>query len=271
MVWLRCRSTSMLLHSSLSANGYFFLIIVSVSSLRGSSSLQKYPNEVHPFLTVKQFRIPMGRLATLYLFTYNSVQAGGWTVALIKLLTNVSSTKSIDGTYDAAGQLICLLQLFSVMEVFHGAIGIVPTKVLPVLMQWGGRTHFVAAIVCQIPEVQKLPTVFVTFAAWSLSEVIRYPQYALNAVGHCPGWLTWLRYSAFVVLYPIGAIFGEVLTMYHALSYIKKKHLYGNLFDKLPFSYYSFVMALLACYPFFVDDAIHVHVQTKKIQVRKKR
>eukprot|EP01018_Ginkgo_biloba_P020531 Gb_33560 [translate_table: standard] len=57
-------------------------------------------------------------------------------------------------------------------------------------------------------------------------------------------------YSAFVVLYPIGAILGEMWLMYQALPYIKKKNIYGYLFNQLPFSYYSFVAALLACYPF---------------------
>ncbi|KAH9326193.1 hypothetical protein KI387_006371, partial [Taxus chinensis] len=184
----------------------------------------------------------MGRLTSLYLFTYNAAQAFGWTLALIRLISNVSLTKSIDGAYAASGELICLLQLCAVMEVFHAAIGIVPSRVLPVLMQWGGRTHFVAAIVSQIPEIQKLSVVFITFMAWALSEVIRYPQYALSAIRLCPGWLTWLRYSAFVILYPIGAIVGEMLVMYQALPHIKKKNLYGNVFDKLPFSYYLFIV-----------------------------
>ncbi|XP_057836164.2 uncharacterized protein LOC131046438 isoform X4 [Cryptomeria japonica] len=176
----------------------------------------------------------MGRLASLYLFAYNAAQACGWTIALIKLILTVSSTNSFDGAYAACGELIC----------------IVPSRVLPVLMQWGGRFHFVAAIISQIPEVQKLPAVFITFMSWSLSEVIRYPQYALNTIELCPGWLTWLRYSAFIVLYPIGALIGEMPAMYKALPYIKKKNIYGDAFNKLPFSYYSFIVAVLVCYPF---------------------
>eukprot|EP01018_Ginkgo_biloba_P020528 Gb_33561 [translate_table: standard] len=147
----------------------------------------------------------MGRLANLYLFTYNAAQAFGWTVALIRIVSNVSTTKSVDGAYAAAGDLICLLQYAAFMEVLHAAIvqydivyaqsvptralvlfsvssnivhlrgrichwepfrikcrfslvmlfavGLVPSGVFPILMQWGGRTHFVAAIVCQITEV----------------------------------------------------------------------------------------------------------------------
>lgn len=85
-------------------------------------------------------------------------------------------------------------------------LGLVPSGVLLALMQWGGRTHFLLAIVRQIAEVQnllrvltistvfhfislldhivlwlrihmlylqvqELPSVCITFTAWSISEV----------------------------------------------------------------------------------------------------
>ena len=41
--------------------------------------------------------------------------------------------------------------------------------------------------------------------AWSVTEVIRYGYFAINlASGAVPGWLTWLRYNTFLVLYPLG-------------------------------------------------------------------
>ncbi|GFP82359.1 probable very-long-chain (3r)-3-hydroxyacyl-coa dehydratase [Phtheirospermum japonicum] len=58
-------------------------------------------------------------------------------------------------------------------------------------------------------EVQELPSVFITFVAWSLSEVIRYSHYALNCIGSPPNWITFIRYNAFIVLYPIGVFPGE--------------------------------------------------------------
>ncbi|KAF6168521.1 hypothetical protein GIB67_015068 [Kingdonia uniflora] len=114
-------------------------------------------------------------------------------------------------------------------------------------MQWGGRTHFLLAIVRKISEVQELPSFFVTFFTWSLCEatlvsyyyaplslhtlisclnwmwlvldtyvlpkqVIRYSHYALNCAGTCPYWVTYLRYTAFIVLYPIGMGVGESFT-----------------------------------------------------------
>ncbi|XP_019195095.1 PREDICTED: very-long-chain (3R)-3-hydroxyacyl-CoA dehydratase 2-like [Ipomoea nil] len=91
------------------------------------------------------------------------------------------------------------LQSLAFLEVLHGAIGIVPSGVLLPLMQWGGRTHFLLAIVRSITEVQELPAVFITFSAWSISEVIRYSHYALNCISSAPHWVTYLKYTAFIV------------------------------------------------------------------------
>ncbi|KAK2999134.1 hypothetical protein RJ639_022832 [Escallonia herrerae] len=253
----------------------------------------------------------MSKLSKLYLFSYNSLQAFGWAISLYRLLTKFLSTNSVDGVYKSVGELICLLQAVAFLEVIHGAIGIVPGGMLLPLMQWGGRTHFLFAIVRRIhevltsvtiPFVQVLPAVFITFLAWSSSEVIRYPYYALNCVGISPSFITFLRfdsltvqpptlqsflcrYTAFIVLYPIGVAPGEskcsdwhtsafyqffcliykacayfdialisnselVWLMYQALPFIKQKHLYSDIFARLPFSYYDFVKVVLLCYPF---------------------
>lgn len=194
----------------------------------------------------------MSQLSNLYLFTYNALQAFGWALSLSRILTNFLATKSFSGAYASAGELICFLQTFSFLEVIHGAVGIVPSGVLLPLMQWGGRTHFLLAIVRRIFEVQELPAVFITFVAWSLSEIIRYPHYALNCFGGSPSWFTYLRYTAFIVLYPVGGGPGEMWLMYQALPFIKKKNLYADFFHGLPFSYYHFVTVLLLAYPFML-------------------
>uniref|UniRef100_A0A2P2KLJ2 Very-long-chain (3R)-3-hydroxyacyl-CoA dehydratase n=1 Tax=Rhizophora mucronata TaxID=61149 RepID=A0A2P2KLJ2_RHIMU len=192
----------------------------------------------------------MSALTKLYLFAYNSLQAIGWATAFLIISNNFISTKSLNEAYASAGELICLLQIIGFLEVIHGALGIVPTGVLLPFMQWGGRTHFVLAIVRKITEVQKLPSVFITFVAWSLAEVIRYPHYALLCIGRCPSWLTYLRYTAFIMLYPVGLVPGEMWLMYEALPFVKKKNLYSDFFAAFPFSYYDFLEVVLVCYPF---------------------
>ncbi|PNS19197.1 hypothetical protein CAC42_2374 [Sphaceloma murrayae] len=41
--------------------------------------------------------------------------------------------------------------------------------------------------------------------AWSITEVIRYTFFVINlSTGEVPGFLLWLRYNTFFILYPIG-------------------------------------------------------------------
>lgn len=213
------------------------------------------------------------KLHNVYLFLYNSLQAIGWAISLWRILISFSSTKSVNGAYASAGELICFLQSVAFLEVFHGAIGIVPSGVLLPLMQWGGRTHFLLALVWSINEVQELPAVFITFFAWSLSEVIRYSHYALNCIISTPPyWVTFLRYTVFIVLYPIGVAPGEMWLMYQALPFIKERNLYR---DFLPFSYYNFVVVLLLLYPvLWLKLYMHLFKQRRsklgKLQKRKR-
>ncbi|CAL0334075.1 unnamed protein product [Lupinus luteus] len=189
-------------------------------------------------------------ISTLYLLAYNSLQAIGWTVSLTKILYNVVSTSSLQGTYASAVHLISFLQCAAFLEVIHGAIGLVPSGALLPLMQWGGRTHFLLAVVAKLDEVQELPSVFITFLAWSISEVIRYSHYAFSCTGNCPYSITYLRYTAFILLYPLGVGPGEMWLMYQALPIVKKKNTYADSFSGLPFSYYDFLRGVLLVYPF---------------------
>uniref|UniRef100_M1BBN0 Very-long-chain (3R)-3-hydroxyacyl-CoA dehydratase n=2 Tax=Solanum tuberosum TaxID=4113 RepID=M1BBN0_SOLTU len=57
--------------------------------------------------------------------------------------------------------------------------------------------------------------------SWSITEIIRYSFFGIReAFGSAPSWLLWLRYSTFLLLYPIG-ITSEVGLTYNALPYMK--------------------------------------------------
>ncbi|KAH9661270.1 Very-long-chain (3R)-3-hydroxyacyl-CoA dehydratase [Citrus sinensis] len=167
----------------------------------------------------------------LYLFGYNSLQAAGWIVAIFMLLSNLLSTKSIAGTFASAGEIIWILQTAAFLEVVHGAVGILPSGVWLPFMQWCGRTLFFLVTACEIVQV------------------IRYPFYALNTIGACPHWLTYLRYTMFIPLYPIGVL-GEMLLLNQAFPYMKEKNIFANFFAGLPFSYYNVVQVVFVMYPF---------------------
>eukprot|EP00850_Spirogloea_muscicola_P006699 SM000032S12083 [mRNA] locus=s32:451908:454230:+ [translate_table: standard] len=179
----------------------------------------------------------MARAKDAYLAAYNAAQALGWGAALTLVLGAVVRTGGWRSGYSAAGQLVSICQLAAVLEVVHAATGLVRSSAQTAFLQWFGRTHVLLAVIASVPEVQQLQSVTVMLLAWALSEVIRYPQYCLNILGSCPGWLTWLRYSAFIPLYPLGLFWGE------------NQQTHSAFFSLLPFDYRTFLVVLLAVYP----------------------
>jgi very-long-chain (3R)-3-hydroxyacyl-CoA dehydratase len=83
-------------------------------------------------------------------------------------------------------------------------------------MQVASRFLLVWGIAYPFPEVTFAPTYSSMLCAWSSTEIIRYTFFAWKLGGsNPPYWLQWLRYSAFIVLYPIG-ISSELYEVYLA-------------------------------------------------------
>jgi very-long-chain (3R)-3-hydroxyacyl-CoA dehydratase len=57
--------------------------------------------------------------------------------------------------------------------------------------------------------------------AWCLAEIIRYSQYILSYLEKPSKIITWLRYSGFIVLYPMG-VFSELSVLYAAYPKISQ-------------------------------------------------
>ncbi|KAM7527830.1 hypothetical protein LguiB_031240 [Lonicera macranthoides] len=191
----------------------------------------------------------MSEISNLYLFSYNSLQAFGWAISLFKVLSSLLATKSFHAAYAFAGEQLRIFQGLALLEIIHGAIGIVPNGPFLPLVQLAGRIHCLHATLCIIDEIQDSPIVFVMFVAWCLTEIIRYVYYVTNCVGIDSPLLTYIRYSAFIVLYPIG-VAGEIWLTYLALPYYKKNNnMYPDFFAHLPLSYYGFALYMLVTYP----------------------
>lgn len=73
-------------------------------------------------------------------------------------------------------------------------------------MQVSSRLLLVWAVVNRYPEETASSVFYSTmFLAWSVTEVIRYSYFVFNLQGNgVPGFVTWLRYNTFYVLYPMG-------------------------------------------------------------------
>jgi len=130
-----------------------------------------------------------------------------------------------------------VLQGAAVMETIHAILGIVPGPAMPNFLQWAGRTNMILSVIRNVPPLQTSIPVAILLFAWTLSEVIRYPWYISHVLKFSPYWLTWLRYTAFIPLYPIG-ITCEVMTMYRALPvfqklYLKYMEMFGSPLNKV--------------------------------------
>jgi very-long-chain (3R)-3-hydroxyacyl-CoA dehydratase len=123
---------------------------------------------------------------------FNVVSAGGWALVLVALAALPARTWSV----------LAPVQSLAALEVVHVLAGRVRSPLPTTLVQVASRLILVWAIVARFDATHASPVYTTMVVAWSLTEVPRYAYYALPRP---PPWLTWLRYSTFYLLYPLGA------------------------------------------------------------------
>ncbi|CAH8572564.1 unnamed protein product [Schistosoma turkestanicum] len=151
-------------------------------------------------------------------------------------------------------QVDILLQLFqslAVVEIIHSAIGLVRSSVITTILQVSSRLLVVWGVLYIMPEISRnnlgVPLIV---TSWSIAEMIRYSYYLADICGIKLNLLTWLRYSAFIVLYPTG-ISGEIFLIVSGIRRLNETRKYS--FD-LPnalncsFSYWFALITILVTY-----------------------
>lgn len=88
-------------------------------------------------------------------------------------------------------------------------------------MQVASRLLLVWGVVNNFPFLAKSAVYSSMLVAWSVTEVIRYSFFVLTLSGYQPGFIKWLRYNTFYVLYPLG-ISSECYMMYKAVAPAKE-------------------------------------------------
>ncbi|EJT97406.1 PTPLA-domain-containing protein [Dacryopinax primogenitus] len=115
-------------------------------------------------------------------------------------LTNQASTM-----YAEVGLEVKIIQTFALLEVVHAMLGLVKSSLATTIMQVASRLILVWGIADHYDQAKENPLYASMVFAWSITEVIRYSWYALNLCDLKISWLTWIRYTFFYVLYPVGA------------------------------------------------------------------
>ncbi|XP_057299973.1 very-long-chain (3R)-3-hydroxyacyl-CoA dehydratase-like [Hydractinia symbiolongicarpus] len=153
-----------------------------------------------------------------WLTIYNLFQAVCFMIILFKLLYNLyQHGKDVRlHFYDDVSDLLLTCQLAAIIEVINPLVGIVKTGVTAPLMQVGGRNFVLFVLIVPVKEFHHDWTVFVLFFAWAAIEVIRYPFYIITLHRYTNIVIEWLRYSAWIPLYPAG-MSCEVLIMYRSI------------------------------------------------------
>lgn len=151
----------------------------------------------------------------VYLLFYNLIQFIGY--LYIVLVMGIQYAKSgpdfIPETYQYVGNAMKFFQLLQFLEVMHPMFGYTRNSMLVPFMQTTGRGFILFAMIEAEERIQTKPVVFYLFLVWSIIEVIRYPYYFLNLLldnrtkmAFYFRWITWLRYSIWIPLYPLGVL-----------------------------------------------------------------
>lgn len=138
-----------------------------------------------------------------YLVLYNAASAAAWATILFRVASVYSAhgARAVPPTVEDFSRVT---QTFAVMEIFHALTGIVPAPLFTTVMQVASRLMLVWGISYPFPHLNVSTWYSSMLTAWSTTEVIRYTYFALKQFDFIPYWLHWLRYSAFLVLYPMG-------------------------------------------------------------------
>ncbi len=150
-----------------------------------------------------------------YLLAYNLILAIGWAVFLVLFILRGCQ---LDET---TLLLLNICQGAAVLEIVHAILRWVSTPVFTAFVQVFSRILVLVFINIlpteEIISVLGLSGIVLVAFAWGITEIIRYSYYFFSLLKKEVYVLTFLRYTLFIILYPIG-VFGEWLIL---LTFIK--------------------------------------------------
>lgn len=223
-----------------------------------------------PSKPAKAPRKPQPAGVKLYLAFYNAVQFLGWGYGLVLALQYLATSKQPTNfrlLWEHCSTVIATFQTLQFMEVIHAALRFVPSSPVQTFIQILSRLVLVWGVLVPVVEARSSLGVPMLLIAWSIAECTRYFYYGFHLYDAVPFFSTWLRYSLFIVLYPVG-VTGELLTTYASLSTISKRKLWSiELPNPLNISFYYdylLILFMLSYIHFFPQLFFFMLAQRKK-------
>ncbi|XP_014251340.1 very-long-chain (3R)-3-hydroxyacyl-CoA dehydratase isoform X2 [Cimex lectularius] len=166
-----------------------------------------YP-ELYEKLKKEEFGYVKEDIKKVYLVFYNLTQFVFFMYILIVMGVRFAKegADSLEDTYEVVGAVLKFAQLIQYLEVMHPLFGYVKGSTTKALMQVTGRCIVLFAMIEPEQRMWRKPVVSWLIIIWSTIEIIRYPYYIAELYNKSFGLLTWLRYTMWIPLYPLGAL-----------------------------------------------------------------
>lgn len=209
-------------------------------------------------------------LRKVYLFMYNLWLFVGFLYVVVVLATRYlrDGQDSIAGSYQAVGWMMHLCFLTQFLEILHPILGFTKGSPFEPILQVCGRGIVFFCLIEAEERMHTKPIVFYLFVVWSIIEIIRYPYYLLRVYDIELAVLTWLRYTMWVPLYPLGFVC-EGIVVLRSIPYTDETGKFTvSLPNSLNFAFHfpSFLrLFLLLCFfPMMYKMMTHMYIQRKK-------
>ncbi|CAL8294220.1 unnamed protein product [Boreogadus saida] len=219
-----------------------------------------------------------GRLSvkTIFLFLYNLVQflCFSWIFINMTVRLFILGQDSMYDTFHTMSDVMFFCQTLAAIEVVNAAFGVVKTGVVPTLIQVVGRNFILFIIIGSLEEMHNKAVVFFVFYPWSAIEIFRYPFYMLGCFNTEWKDLTWLRYTAWIPLYPLGAL-AEAVAVVQSIPLFDEANLFSIDLTKsigvsIRFSHFLYIYLVLMVFALTVNFR-HLYKQRKRRFHTKKR
>ncbi|XP_071354349.1 very-long-chain (3R)-3-hydroxyacyl-CoA dehydratase [Trachinotus anak] len=215
-------------------------------------------------------------LKTGFLFIYNLVQFLGFSWIFVNMTVRlfIFGQDSLYDTFHTISDVMFFCQILATVEVLNAAFGVVRTGVVPTLIQVVGRNFILFIIFGSLEEMHHQPVVFFVFYLWSAIEIFRYPFYMLGCFNTEWKTLTWLRYTIWIPLYPLGVL-AEAVAVVQSIPIFYETKLFSIPLPKaigtaISFSYILHIYLVLMFLGLFINFR-HLYKQRKRRFRTKKR
>uniref|UniRef100_A0A5K3FMZ6 Very-long-chain (3R)-3-hydroxyacyl-CoA dehydratase n=1 Tax=Mesocestoides corti TaxID=53468 RepID=A0A5K3FMZ6_MESCO len=204
-----------------------------------------------------------------YLLIFNIFQWAGYLYVFGVLVTTWWSEGEAmkSRAFDLVADRLIVVQVAAFLEIAHVLLGWVKGGILPKIMQVCGRNIVLFAVLLPHKELQEDSAVLTLFIAWSLIEVVRYPYYALRLFDEEIGLISYLRYTLWIPLYPLGFMCeGKLIILSMPLLEMSRKFCldmpnWANVSFDFPIFLHVYVLLML---PGFFILMQHMYLQRRR-------